>query len=48
SARKKLKQLGSRENRYVTDVNHQVTKALVDKYPRGTMFVLEDLTGVRS
>ncbi|MBS4216747.1 transposase [Bacillus sp. FJAT-49711] len=48
SARKKLKQMGSRENRYVTDVNHQTTKALVDKYPRGTMFVLEDLTGVRS
>lgn len=32
----------------VTDVNHQITKALVDKYPRGTMSVLEDLTGVRS
>ncbi|WP_437177654.1 RNA-guided endonuclease TnpB family protein [Halalkalibacter nanhaiisediminis] len=48
SARKKLKQIGSRENRYVTDVNHQMTKALVDQYPRGTMFVLEDLTGVRS
>lgn len=48
SARKKLKQIGSRENRYVTDVNHQITKALVDKYPKGTMFVLEDLTGVRS
>jgi IS605 OrfB family transposase len=48
SARKKLKQIGSRENGYVTDVNHQITKALVDKYPRGTMFVLEDLTGVRT
>ncbi len=48
SARKKLKQIGSRENRYVTDVNHQITKALVDKYPKGTMFVLEDLTGVRN
>ncbi|USK72581.1 RNA-guided endonuclease InsQ/TnpB family protein [Peribacillus asahii] len=48
SARKKLKQIGSRENRYVTDVNHQITKALIDKYPKGTLFVLEDLTGVRS
>ncbi|MBU8908292.1 RNA-guided endonuclease InsQ/TnpB family protein [Desertibacillus haloalkaliphilus] len=48
SARKKIKQIGSRENRYVTDINHQITKALVDKYPRGTMFVLEELTGVRS
>lgn len=48
SARKKLKQIGARENRYVTDVNHQITKALVDKYPKGTLFVLENLTGVRS
>ena len=48
SARKKLKQIGSRENRYVTDVNHQITKALVDQYPKGTLFVLEDLTGVRA
>ncbi len=48
SARKKLKQMGQRENRYVTDVNHQITKALVDKYPKGTMFVLEDLTGIRN
>lgn len=47
SARKRLKQIGSRENRYVADVNHQVTKALVDHYPKGTLFVLEDLTGVR-
>lgn len=28
SARKKLKQMASRENRYVTDVNHQITEAL--------------------
>ncbi len=48
SARKKLKQIGSRENRYVTDVNHQITKALVDKYPKGTLFVLENLSGVRN
>ncbi|WML51743.1 transposase [Neobacillus sp. PS3-12] len=48
SSRKKLKQIGSRENRYVTDINHQVTKALVDKYPKGTVFVLEDLSGIRS
>lgn len=48
SARKRLRQLGSRENRYVTDVNHQVTKALVDRHPRGTLFVLEDLTGIRA
>lgn len=32
----------------MTDVNHQVTKALVDRHPRGTLFVLEDLTGIRA
>ncbi|MDS9472071.1 RNA-guided endonuclease TnpB family protein [Sporosarcina pasteurii] len=47
SARSRIKAIGSRENRYVTDVNHQITKALVERYPRGTCFVLEDLKGVR-
>lgn len=47
SARKRLKQIGQRENCYVTDVNHQVTKALIENNPKGTVFVLEDLTGVR-
>lgn len=47
SARKRLKQIGQRENRYVTDINHQVTKALIENNPKGTVFVLEDLTGVR-
>ncbi|MGM0215312.1 RNA-guided endonuclease TnpB family protein [Enterococcus sp. AZ109] len=47
SSRKKIKTIGSRENRYVTDMNHQVTKALVENYPKGTLFVLEDLSSVR-
>lgn len=47
SARKRLKQIGSRENRYVTDINHQVTKALVEQHPKGTLFVIEDLSRVR-
>ena len=47
SARHRLKQIGNRENRYMTDVNHQITKALTQKHPKGTVFVLEDLTGVR-
>lgn len=46
SSRKKLKQIGHRENRWMTDVNHQITKTLVDQAPKGTVFVLEDLTGV--
>jgi len=48
SSRKRIKSIGQRENRYVSDVNHQVTKALVDKHPSGTCFVLEDLTGIRN
>ena len=48
SARRKLKKIGQRENRWMSDVNHQVSKALVTRYPAGTMFVLEDLTGIRS
>lgn len=47
SARRKIKQIGSRENRYVTDINHQISKALVAKYGSKTLFVLEDLTNVR-
>ena len=30
------------------DVNHQVSKALVKSNPEGTLFVLEDLSNVRS
>jgi len=48
SARRRLKQIGQRENRYMTDVNHKVSKALVRQYGAGTLFVLEDLTGVRN
>lgn len=47
SARRRLKRLGQRENRWMTDVNHQVSKALVDQYGAQTLFVLEDLTGIR-
>lgn len=47
SARKRLKAIGSRENRWMTDVNHQVSKALVERYGPHTLFVVEDLAGVR-
>ena len=47
SARQRLKQIGQRETRWMTDVNHQVSKALVERYGAHTLFVLEDLTGVR-
>lgn len=47
SAARRLKKVGSRENRWMSDINHQVSKALVEAYPVGTLFVLEDLTGIR-
>ena len=48
SSRRKLKAIGQRENRWMQDVNHCVSKALVESNPKHTLFVLEDLSGVRS
>lgn len=47
SSRRRLKAIGSRENRWMQDVNHCVSKALVENNPKHTLFVLEDLSGVR-
>lgn len=46
SAKHKLKTISGRENRWMVDVNHQLSKALVDMYGSNTLYVLEDLTGV--
>jgi IS605 OrfB family transposase len=48
SARRRLKAVGQRENRWMQDVNHCVSKALVENNPRHTLFVLEDLSGIRN
>ena len=48
SARRRIKAIGQRENRWMQDINHQVSKALVESNPKHTLFVLEDLSGVRS
>jgi len=48
SARRRLKETGSRENRWMHDVNHRVSKALVTSSPANTLFVLEDLSGIRN
>lgn len=48
SARRRLKAIGQRENRWMQDVNHQVSKALVESNPKHTLFVLEDLSGIRN
>lgn len=47
SARKRLQAIGSRENRWMSDVNHRISKALVTNCDSPTLFVLEDLTGIR-
>ena len=46
SAKRKLKKLGQKENRWMTDINHQLSKTLVDHYGKNSLFVLEDLTDV--
>ena len=48
SSRRRIKAIGQRENRWMQDVNHCVSKALVENNPAHTLFVLEDLTGVRA
>ena len=46
SAKRRLKAISGRENRWMSDVNHRISKTLVTKYGKDTLFVLEDLTGV--
>ena len=48
SARRRLLAVGQRENRWMQAVNHQISKALVESNPKHTLFVLEDLSGVRN
>ena len=46
ATKRRLKALSGRENRWMSDVNHRMSKTLVEKYGKDTLFVLEDLTGV--
>lgn len=46
SAKRALKRISRRENRWMNDVNHQLSKALVNRYGFGTLYVLEDLENV--
>ena len=45
-AKRVLKRISGRENRWMQDVNHCAAKTLVNKYGKGTLFVLEDLVDV--
>lgn len=45
SAKRRLKRLSGRENRWMTDINHCLSKTLVSENPN-TLIVVEDLTNV--
>lgn len=47
SAKRRLRKIGRRENRWMRDVNHQVSKALVNRQSKPTLFALENLSDVR-
>lgn len=46
SAKRRLLKLAERESRWMNDVNHCLSKTLVQQYGKHTLFVLEDLTDV--
>jgi len=48
SSKRRLKSIVLRENRWINDMNHCISKALVEAYPMGTLFVLEDLNNIQS
>jgi IS605 OrfB family transposase len=47
AARQRLKKIGHRENGWVTNMNHQLAKALLDFYGPGTLFSIEKLNDIR-
>lgn len=47
SARRRLKKICSRENRWQRDINHKAAKALVSFAGNKSLIVLEDLAGIR-
>jgi len=47
SAKRRLKQLSGKESRWMKDVNHCISKAIVDNCESGDMIVLEELTYIR-
>ena len=47
SAKRHLRTLSTRENRFVTDTNHCISKDIVSRCTPGTTIVLEKLDGIR-
>ena len=48
SAKRHLRKLKSRERRFRADINHQISKKIIDSLNPGDTIVLEDLTGIRN
>ena len=48
SSRRRIKAIGQRQNRWMQDINHCISRALVESNPDGILFVIEDLKGIRS
>lgn len=46
SAKRKLKEISGRENRFMTNTNHCISKALLSFAEKNSLIVLEDLTGI--
>jgi len=46
SAKRKLKRLSQKENRWMSDINHCLSKTLVDHYGSNTLYVIENLQDV--
>ncbi|MDO9534777.1 MAG: transposase [Bacillota bacterium] len=47
SAKRHLRKISKKENRFRTDANHVITKRIVESFDSGTVIVLEKLTGIR-
>jgi putative transposase len=47
SAKRHLRKIREKENRFRRDVNHVISKRIVDSLSQGTTLVLEDLTNIR-
>lgn len=48
SSRRRLRSIGSRESRWMRDINHVVAKALVNNAGDSALIVVEDLSGIRN
>lgn len=46
NSKRRIRKIGQRENRWMSDYNHCLSKTLVNHYGADTLFVLEDLTDV--